>query len=163
MPRRLPIDETAPAAPQDIYGTTKWLAEELIAAQVRAGAFRAVMLRMPWIQTAGTFWRDIGPRRVTPAAAADLWAWLDAGDAGRAFAAALAWRGAGELRCYVSAATTYAEADSRALIADAFGPDVPVDPALGGHDSLISGALAARELGFRPTTDWRSYPRKDAP
>jgi nucleoside-diphosphate-sugar epimerase len=162
VPSRLPIDESAPAAPQDVYGTTKWLAEERIAAMVRTGAFRAVMLRMPWVQTAGSFWRDIGPRRSTPEAAADLWAWIDAGDAGRAFAAALAWRGDCELRCYVSASTTYAEQDSRVLIAGAFGLGVRIDPALGGHDSLISGALAAAELGFRPTVDWRVYPHGGA-
>lgn len=70
-PRRLPLDEAEPAAPQDIYGTTKWLAEELIEAAVRAGAFRAVSLRLPWIHTAESFARDVVPRRRLPAAAAD--------------------------------------------------------------------------------------------
>jgi nucleoside-diphosphate-sugar epimerase len=161
VPRRLPIDESHPVAPQDIYGTTKWLAEELIDAAVRGGAFRAVSLRMPWIQTAATFWRDIGPRRLTPAAGADLWSYLDAGDAGRAFVAALGWQGQGHLRCYVSAPDTYSETESRTLVTDAFGPDVQVDQKLQGHDSLLSGALAGAKLGFVPATSWRSYTTGD--
>jgi nucleoside-diphosphate-sugar epimerase len=161
VPRRIPIDESHPVAPRDIYGTTKWLAEELIDAAVRGGAFRAVSLRMPWIQTAATFWRDIGPRRLTPAAGADLWSYLDAGDAGRAFVAALGWQGHGHLRCYVSAPDTYSETESRTLVTDAFGPDVQVDQKLQGHDSLLSGALAGARLGFVPATSWRSYTTRD--
>ncbi|MCC7319660.1 MAG: NAD(P)-dependent oxidoreductase [Rubellimicrobium sp.] len=162
-PRRLPIDESHPAAPQDIYGTTKWLAEELIDAAVRAGDFRAVSLRMPWIQTAATFHAQVGPRRGTAAAAADLWAYLDATDAGRAFVAALDWAGEGHLRCYLSAADTYSETPTAELIARTFGDTVPVDPALSGHDSLISGARARAELGFRPLVGWRDYPAGERP
>lgn len=157
VPQRLPIDESHPVAPQDVYGTTKWLAEELIDAAVRSGAFRAVSLRMPWIQTAATFWRDIGPRRLTRAASADLWAYLDAGDAGRAFVAALGWQGQGHLRCFVTAADTYSETESRVLVTDSFGPDIQVDQRLQGHNSLLSGALAEARLGFAPVTSWRSY------
>lgn len=82
-PAFCPLDETHPVAPQDIYGTTKWLGEELVESMVRLRAFRAVSLRMPWIQTPESFYHDIGERRRTAAAAADLWAYLDARDAGR--------------------------------------------------------------------------------
>lgn len=162
MPRQLPIDETHPVAPQDIYGTTKWLGEELVEAMVRQGAFRAISLRMPLIQTPESFARDIGPRRDTPDAAADLWAYLDARDAGAAFAAALDWAGSGHLRCYLSAADSYAQRPTQELIATAFGSSVPLTRPLTGHAALIDCARAGTELGFAPQFSWRDYPQEGA-
>ena len=158
VPRAVPIDEDHPVAPQDIYGTTKWLGEELIEAMVRQSAFRAISLRMPWIQTPESFARDILPRRDTPAAAADLWAYLDARDAGAAFAAALDWDGAGHLRCYLSAADSYAETPSGDLVAAAFGAALPGRAGLVGHTALIDCARARRAFGFTPRHSWRDYP-----
>lgn len=157
VPRYLPIDEAHPVAPQDIYGTTKWLGEELIEAMVRQGAFRAVSLRMPWIQTPESFARDILARRATAEAAADLWAYLDARDAGRAFARALDWGGQGHLRCYLSAADSYSERPTKELTAEAFGAEVPLRQGLDGHAALIDCGLARRELGFAAQHGWRDY------
>lgn len=156
-PRYLPIDEAHPVAPQDVYGTSKWLGEELIEALVRQGALRAISLRMPWIQTPDSFARDIGPRCDTAAAAADLWAYLDARDAGDAFARALDWQGDGHLRCYLSAVDSYSDTPTRDLIAAAFGATVPLRDALPGHSAPIDCGLARRELGFAPQHRWRDY------
>lgn len=160
VPDYLPIDEHHPVAPQDIYGTTKWLGEELVEAMVRQGAFRAVSLRMPWIQTPESFARDILPRRATVDAAADLWAYLDARDAGCAFARALDWAGQGHLRCYLSAADSYSETPTPDLIAAAFGAEVPLRDGLEGHAAPIDCSLARRELGFVPQYGWRGYTGK---
>ncbi|MCC5973008.1 MAG: NAD(P)-dependent oxidoreductase [Rubellimicrobium sp.] len=157
VPARLPIDESVPAAPQDVYGLTKWLAEEVVEAAVRRGDFRAASLRMPWIQTAATFGAEIGPRRETPGAAADLWAYLDARDAGDAFVAALDRGGAGHLRCFLSAADSYSDRPSRDLVTTAFGADVQMAPGFTGHASLISTGLARAALGFVPCRSWRDY------
>ena len=157
IPPFLPLDETLPVAPQDIYGTTKWLGEELVESLVRRGTFRAVSLRMPWIQTHESFFREIGPRRKTAAAGADLWAYLDARDAADAFVSALNWQGSGHLRCYLSAADTYSERPSAEIIAEAFG-DTPVfRKPMDGHQALIDTSLAERELGFTPRHGWRDY------
>ncbi|MDK3018535.1 NAD-dependent epimerase/dehydratase family protein [Pseudodonghicola flavimaris] len=156
-PHYLPIDEDHPVAPQDIYGTSKWLGEELVAALVRQGALRAISLRMPWLQTPDSFARDIGPRRDTAAAAADLWAYLDARDAGTAFAQALDWQGSGHLRCYLSADDSYSDTPTRDLIAAAFGAAVPLRNPLPGHSAPIDCSLARRELGFLPRHGWRDY------
>lgn len=158
VPRFLPVDESHPVAPQDIYGITKWLGEELVDAMVRQGAFRAISLRMPWIQTPESFERDIGERRRTPAAAADLWAYLDARDAGAAFASALDWPGQGHLRCYLAASDTYSQRPTLDLVREAFGDEPEMRAALDGHAGLIDTRLAQRELGFRPQHGWRAYP-----
>lgn len=157
VPRFLPLDESHPVAPQDIYGTTKWLGEELIESMVRQGAFRAVSLRMPWIQTPESFRRDIGGRRHTPDAAADLWAYLDARDAGAAFGATLDWTGTGHLRCYLAAEDTYSERATRELVREAFADGTELRGPLDGNASLIDTALARRALGFSPRHSWRGY------
>jgi nucleoside-diphosphate-sugar epimerase len=157
VPRFLPLDETHPVAPQDIYGTTKWLGEELVESYVRQNAFRAVSLRMPWIQTPDSFFREIGGRRRTPAAGADLWAYLDARDAGAGFVGGLNWQGQGHLRCYLSAADTYSECPTRELVKETFGDAPELRTALDGYGSLIETGLAARELGFHPRHSWRDY------
>lgn len=158
VPRFLPLNETHPVAPQDIYGTTKWLGEELIEALVRQNAFRAVSLRMPWIQTPESFPRDIVPRRQTTAASADLWAWLDARDAGEAFAATLGWQGTGHLRCYLSAEESYSPRPTGDLVREAFGSAPEMRAALQGNQGLIDTSLARRELGWAPRHHWRDYP-----
>lgn len=159
VPRFVPLDETHPVAPQDIYGTTKWLGEELVESMVRLRAFRAVSLRMPWIQTPESFYHDIGERRRTAAAAADLWAYLDARDAGEAFTAALGWQGEGHLRCYIAADDTYSERPSRELVQEAFGDKPDLRQQVEKYAGLIDTRLATRELGFRPRHSWREYPK----
>lgn len=162
VPRFLPIDESHPVGPQDVYGISKWLGEELVDAMVRRGAFRAVSLRMPWVQTAESFHGDIDRRRRTAAAAADLWAYVDARDAAAGFVAATAWRGGGHLRCYLSADDSYAERPTRELVRQAFGDAPEIRAALDGHQALIDTGLARRELGFRPLHAWRDYADPEA-
>ena len=63
-PLYLPIDSAHPVAPQDAYALSKWLGEEVVEAAVRRRPdLTAVSLRMPWIQTAATFPRDVAGRR----------------------------------------------------------------------------------------------------
>ncbi|KPP98837.1 MAG: nucleoside-diphosphate-sugar epimerase [Rhodobacteraceae bacterium HLUCCA12] len=155
-PRYLPIDAEHPAAPQDSYGLSKWLGEEVVDAAVRRGAFSAVTLRMPWIQTPDSFGATILPRRQTPEAARDLWAYLDARDAAEGFSAALSWTGSAHLRVYLSALDSYAQHSSNTLVAEAF-PEVEMRKPIDGHASLIDTEPAARLLGFRASHSWRDY------
>jgi nucleoside-diphosphate-sugar epimerase len=80
-PAFLPVDESHPVAPQDPYGLSKLVGEEIVEAAVRRSAFSAASLRMPWIQTAESFRREVGPRLAAGRGADDLWAYIDARDA----------------------------------------------------------------------------------
>lgn len=155
-PAFLPIDESHPVAPLEVYGLSKWLGEEIVAATARAGAFAALSLRLPWLQSPETFAAEVGPRRGTAAAAEDLWAYLDLRDAAAAFVAALAWEGTGHQPLYVSAADTYEARPTAELLAAAF-PGVELRAPLAGHAAVIDGGRAAAVLGFRPRHSWRDY------
>lgn len=155
-PAYLPVDQDHPIGAQDAYGLSKWLGEEIVDAAVRRGAFSAVSLRMPWIQTPESFFETVGPRRRTPDAQWDLWSYLDARDAADAFLKALAWQGLGHLRTFISAADTYSETPTADLLKGAF-PSVPVKRPLDGHASLIDNSHASETLGFAPRHSWRDY------
>ena len=71
---------------------------------------------MPWIQTPQSFFAGVGSRRATADSAHDLWSYLDARDAGQGFLRALEWQGEGHLRVLLSAADTFMEEETEALV-----------------------------------------------
>lgn len=156
-PAYLPIDAAHPHAPQDAYALSKWLGEEILDAAVRRSHIAAVSLRMPWIQTAESFAHDIMERRQhADLAARDLWAYLDARDAGTAFLAAVEQPVTGHLRLYVSAADTFMETETGIIVAAAY-PDAEIRRPLVGHETVFDLSEAQQALGFKPSHSWRDY------
>ncbi len=152
----LPVDENHPVAPQDVYAVTKWLGEEMVDAWVRRTGGSAVSIRMPWIQTASSFAKDVVPRRKRTESALDLWAYIDARDAAAAFVAAANAKLSGHSRFFISAADTYSEEETPALLAKAY-PNAALKTGLGGFSSVISNAAAHALIGFEPQHSWREY------
>lgn len=157
----LPIDESHPVAPQDVYALSKWLGEEMLDAWCRRTKMTAVSLRLPWIQTADSFPREVAPRRKTPDAALDLWAYIDAEDAADAFLAASTGLITGHERLFVTAADTYSDVQSATLIKQHM-IDTHLRQPLDGHRSLIDCGKAETTLGFRARRSWRDYPVAEA-
>ncbi len=155
-PHYLPIDEKHPIGAQDAYGLSKWLGEEIVEAGVRRGVFSAVSLRMPWVQSPGMFFDQIGPRREKAEAVRDLWSYIDVRDAAEGFRLALEWSGAGHLRTYLAAGDTYLEGETRPALAAAL-PDVKLNQPLDGHAGLIDTTHARDSLGFQAQYSWRDY------
>jgi nucleoside-diphosphate-sugar epimerase len=153
--RYLPIDDNHSTGAQDAYGLSKWLGEEMVEAAVRRGAFTAVSLRMPWVQTPESFARDIVPRRASGEAWKDLWAYVDARDAAAAFLLALESPAKGHARVILSATDSYMDEPTATLAARAF-PDAELG-ALPGFASALDIENARRTLGFEPRHSWRDY------
>ena len=121
-------------------------------------AFRAVCMRMPWIQIARDLSRRSSghgaPRRD---AVRDLWSYLDVRDAGQGFLLALEWQGDGHLRVLLSAADTFMERRLKSLVA----------PGLSGRRFAATDRPAARDLSTAACQSdsassrahsWRDYP-----
>ncbi|RWN11018.1 MAG: NAD(P)-dependent oxidoreductase [Mesorhizobium sp.] len=159
-PPYLPVDLDHPVGAQDPYGLSKWLGEEIVDAAVRRGAFSAVSVRMPWIQTPGSFFDGVGPRRATADSARDLWAYLDARDAGQGFLRALEWQGDGHLRVLLSAADTFMEEETEALVRRVY-PDVALSRPIAGFGAVLDTVHARETIGFEPEYSWRSYPKPE--
>ncbi len=154
--RYFPIDEHHPPAPQDVYAVTKWLGEEMVDAWVRRTNHAAASIRMPWIQTAESFPEQVKPRREREEAGLDLWAYIDARDAGRAFVQAAEADISGHERFFISAADTYSEHPTAALI-DATYPDIERRTDLPGQTALLDNTRAKKLIGFAPEHGWRDY------
>lgn len=152
----LPVDEAHPLGPQDAYALSKTLGEDIVQAAVRRGRLDAISLRMPWIQSAATFMKEVGPRRASADSGRDLWSYIDARDAAAAFRAAVEAGTSGHLRLYVSAADTYSETPTADLIRTAF-PNVVVKRPLEGHAAVIDTSAARAALGFEARHSWRDY------
>ncbi len=160
VPPYLPADMNHPVGAQDPYGLSKWLGEEIVDAAVRRSAFSAVSIRMPWIQTPQSFFDGVGPRRATADSARDLWAYLDARDAGQGFLKALEWQGDGHLRVLLSAADTFMEEETEALVRRVY-PGVALSRPIAGFGSVLDTVHARETIGFEPQHSWRSYPKPE--
>lgn len=161
-PAYLPIDEQHPLEPQEAYGLSKLLTEQVIeAATRREPSFHALSLRMPWIQTAQSFADDVAPRReATDVATGNLWSYIDAEDAAAAFRAGLDAPLQDHVAVYLSAPDTFMEQDTMTLVHAAF-PGVELRRPLPGHTSVLDCTAAERLLGYRPTRSWREYGGSD--
>jgi nucleoside-diphosphate-sugar epimerase len=160
-PPYLPVDLSHPVGAQDPYGLSKWLGEEIVDAAVRRGAFSAVSIRMPWIQTPQSFFAGVGPRRATADSARDLWSYLDARDAGQGFLRALQWKGDGHLRVLLSAADTFMEEETESLVRRVY-PGVALSRPIAGCGAVLDTAHARETIGFEPSHSWRSYPKPES-
>lgn len=156
----LPVDENHPTQPQDVYAVTKWLGEEMVEAWARRTGGSAISIRMPWIQTPTSFMSEVAKRRLTDEASLDLWAYIDARDAARAFLLAATAETTGHQRFFVSAADSYSETPTADLVAACYrGIDVRLP--LEGHRALLSNDRAKSLIGFAPKNSWRDYPALD--
>ncbi|MBC7281053.1 MAG: NAD(P)-dependent oxidoreductase [Hoeflea sp.] len=151
-----PVDERHPVAPQDVYAVTKWLGEEMVEAWVNRTGGAAASIRMPWIQTAASFPKDVVPRRTRTESGLDLWAYIDARDAASAFVAAAEADLKGHRRFFISAADTYSEEPTRALLEKTY-PGVACMSELDGFSAVISNSAAEKIIGFKPEHSWREY------
>jgi hypothetical protein len=81
LPDYLPIDEEHPLRPQDPYGLSKLLGEQLCDAAVRRSDLRCISLRPAWVQDAASYAADLGPliRAGRPRGVAG-WPYIDVGD-----------------------------------------------------------------------------------
>jgi nucleoside-diphosphate-sugar epimerase len=156
-PARLPIDSTQPTQAQDAYGLSKWVGEEIIEAGVRRSKLNAISLRLPWIQTKEGFLQQVAARRArSRERPCDLWAYIDARDAARAFVVSLQASVSGHVRCFVTAADTFMEENTEDLIRAAY-PSVPRSKVFTGQETIISMDEARKIIGFEPRHSWRDY------
>jgi nucleoside-diphosphate-sugar epimerase len=163
-PAYLPIDSAHPVGPQDAYALSKWLGEEIVQSAVnRRPELCAVSLRMPWIQTAETFPREVSRRRAQARLVArDLWGYLDARDAASAFVSAVERPIVGHRRVYISAVDTFMDVETTTLVASAY-PNMPFKQPLSAFDTVFDLGEARAVLGFQPRFAWRQYEREKKP
>jgi nucleoside-diphosphate-sugar epimerase len=152
----LPIDETHPRIPEDNYGLSKLLNEEMLATFTRTWGLRTAALRLNWVWGPKEIqWRADMPELNLAQFAPYFWAYVDARDTARAFRLALEARDLPEHGVYnITAADTMADENSMDLIAR-FYPGMQVRSDLSGRASLFDWRCAQQAFGYEPQCSWK--------
>ena len=155
VPDYMPMDEEHPLRPQDAYGLSKWLGEEILEAATRRTGIRTIVLR-PTTVIGPEDYAERVPRMLDNTAGAGIFAYVDARDFARAVRAALDDTEIEHDRFFITAD----DAMSREPLATAFPRRFPGSEAacaaLTGSEGPISCAKAKRMLGYRPRHSWRT-------
>ncbi len=153
VPDYMPMDEEHPLRPQDAYGLSKWLGEEVLEAATRRTGIRTIVLRPTNV---------FGPEDYVERVPSMLengggtLSYVDARDVARAVRAALDDTEIEHDRFFITAD----DALSREPLAVAFPRHFPgseaVSAGLTGTEGPISSAKAKRVLGYHPQHSWRT-------
>ena len=153
VPLYAPVDEHHPNRPQDPYGLSKVVCEQICQTYSARYGMVTVCLRAPWIwlpeESQRAFYRSL------VAEYGDwnknLWAFVDARDVAMAHRLALeAPLEAHHEAFFITAADNWTGRPSRELLAQYYPTVDGSSPLIDGTQSLISHAKASRLLGYRP-------------
>jgi UDP-glucose 4-epimerase len=149
-PHYFPLDEAHPLEPQDPYGLSKQVGEQIAAAYARSGAGTAVSLRFSHLVSDETLpgWQAL-MRDKPKTAASSLWSHVHDTDVARACVEALTAPLTGHTAVLLTARTTAADRPTAELLAEYF-PSVPARPGPDPHWSLVDCSLAGKILGWDP-------------
>lgn len=158
-PLYFPIDEEHPLLPQDCYGLSKVVGEQVAAAYCRRTGGCAASLRFSTVLTPYELqrYKDWIDRICTEpsSGASDLWSYVDIRDVADACFLALTTPLEGHQPFYVTAADTTCDLPTDELLQLCY-PDVPCRPGdRPSHWSLLDNTRAQQILGYQPRHHWR--------
>lgn len=157
----LPVDEAHPLRPEDPYGRSKQVCEELAAAVSRRSGMVTVALRPSWIFSLETMtreeWMDEHHRPLKPGAHPhNFWGYVDARDVARAFRLALEAPLAGFEAFFIAARETRHSLPTLDLVRPYRHAERPLLASdLPGHRSVLDSTKAERLLGWAAVHSWR--------
>lgn len=157
VPEYFPIDEKHPLRPQDPYGLSKVVAEEMCRSYTRRYGMRTVCLREPWIWVPEpdgvAFYKELvkNYRQWQK----NLWTYVHVADV------AAAHRLAVEIdipelhdAMFITGQSNWTERNAVELIAEFYPEVTEIAPSMSGPAPLITHAKAARLLGYEPKHTW---------
>jgi UDP-glucose 4-epimerase len=157
-PLYVPVDEDHPLRPQDPYGMSKVLGEEMCRTYTRRYGMQTLSLRMPWIWVPKPEEQNIYRKLIGeyPAWYKNLWAFVHGDDAADAFRLAVERSYREEAGVwFIVADENWTGRDAGELVKE-FYPNTEIrDTLSAGPSSLISNLRAKHDLGFRPTRSVR--------
>ena len=158
VPEYLPLDEKHPSRPQDSYGLSKLVAEQIADSVALVHPDITISsLRFPGVifdfsyDSVRERWKDPGARSSTS------WAYIDGRDAATACRLAIVAEFAGHEVMIVAAPTSSMREPTVELIEKYLGPNVPVKNARVNNWSGVSSAKAEKILGFKARYGWENF------
>lgn len=164
VPDYLPLDEAHPLRPEDAYGTSKVIGEEIAAMVARRHGVSAVSLRPPLIQAPGEYLTAEIRAGFDPDTAdrdGGFWSYVDVRDVASAVAAALTADIEGHEAFLIAAADNYLDRPTAEVIEQVFGR-LPETCDLEGDASVYSTEKAKDSLDWGPVHNWRQAEAESA-
>lgn len=152
-PLSVPVDESHPSRPQDAYGLSKVVCEQICKTYSARYGMQTICLRAPWIWLPEDAQRPFYRTLVADYAPwyKNLWTFVDARDVARAHRLAVEARLATQHEAFfITAANNWTGLDSRELLTRFYPAGMQIDPQFGAAQAIISHAKAARLLGYAP-------------
>jgi len=157
VPEYLPINENHPLKPQDPYGLSKLVSEEICRSYLAAYGIQTICLRPCWVWFPEEAERYLSLVERQDACMKNLWSYVDARDAAQAFRLALENEDVHHDIFFISAEDTASREETLKLI-QRYYPQVPkVSKRLTGRRSLIDCSKAKRILGYKPKYSWKKF------
>jgi UDP-glucose 4-epimerase len=155
VPDYLPLDEDHPLIPQDPYGLSKVVGEQIAASYVRRGAGQAVSLRLSRVLTQDMMAGLVVQAREQPKQfVRELWSYIHVQDAARACLAGLTADIDGHVIVHASAADTLSATPTDELVQQ-WLPQVPIrEHGPAERWPMLTVERAERLLGFTPELSW---------
>lgn len=161
LPDYLPIDEAHPMRPEDPYGTSKVLGEDVAAMVARKYGVPVASLRISNVQYPGRY-GVVAHQDDVEAGVGNFWSYVDGRDVATAVERAVETDLDGHEPFVVAADDNYLGRPTRDVVAEVFGR-VPERCDLEGEQSALSNAKARDVLGWEPAHDWREAKDEDVP
>ncbi|MFZ4746074.1 MAG: NAD-dependent epimerase/dehydratase family protein [Sphingomonas sp.] len=155
-PEFAPIDESHPTMPGWSYALAKQLCEAMADSFTRwKPDMNIVSLRFSNVFAADDYALLPAIQAKPSARRMNLWAYVDAEDAGEASRLAVEAILQGHQTAIIAAEDTLMIQSSAALALEFF-PDMPMRSPLAGHESFLSSRHANALIGYRPRYSWRT-------
>lgn len=152
LPDVLPITEDHPRRPEDPYGTSKVVGEEIGKSVARRYGVSVASIRPSWIQEPGRYHCREG--RDLADGAGNFWSYVDARDVAGMVSAALGSDFSGHEAFLAVAEENYLDRPTTEAIEEFFG-ELPEQCELAGDEAAFSTAKARETLGWEPEHTWR--------
>lgn len=165
LPDYLPIDERHPKRPEDPYGTSKLVGEELAEMVVRRYDVAVTSVRPSWVNYPGRYELTEVREGFDPATAdrsGNFWSYVDVRDVVSLIEAALLADRTGHEAYLAVADENYLGRPTAETVEAAFG-DLPDDCDLAGEESAFSTEKARERFGWTPEHSWRTAETEDVP
>jgi nucleoside-diphosphate-sugar epimerase len=157
LPEYLPLDEKHPSRPQDPYGLSKLVGEQIAdSVALLHGDMTISSLRFPGVVFDFSYdsvrerWKDPGARAHTS------WAYIDGRDAATACRLAIEAEFAGHEVIIVAAPTSSMREPTIKLVEKYLGRTIPVKTAQAGNWSGVNSAKAEKILSFKARYGWEN-------
>ncbi|MBV0900449.1 NAD-dependent epimerase/dehydratase family protein [Haloarcula salina] len=163
VPDELPITEAHALRPEDDYGLSKVVTEEIGKTIARRDGVSVASIRPSWIQTPGEYaCRDDGYVEDIAAGAGNYWSYVDVRDVVDLVEAALAADLGGHEAFNCVGPDNALGRPLTELMREHYG-SVPADCAVEGDASAYATAKATERFGWEPTRSWRDAADEDVP